>query len=169
MRAPFFHWFRGLGQAVRGCWQMRPAFFCWPSWLRVPAAAAKDGSSLGRLGEKLAAEALKRSGMQILHHSYRSRLGEVDLIGVVTEGRGPKTIVFVEVKTWSCAREGGPAEAVDGEKQRRLTRLALAFLKTHRIMEARVRFDVVEVVLEPYRIRHFPGAFEATGKYQWYS
>ncbi|MFN9917738.1 MAG: YraN family protein, partial [Pirellulaceae bacterium] len=88
---------------------------------------------------------------------------------VVTEGRGLKTIVFIEVKTWSRAREGGPAEAGDREKQRRLTRLALAFLKSHRIMEARVRFDVVEVVLEPYRIRHFPGAFEATGKYQWYS
>ncbi len=125
--------------------------------------------SVGARGEQLAAIYLRRKGMRILHRGYRSPLGEIDIVAVDQPKRSPRVLVFVEVKTWSVPSQGGPADAVDSLKQERLTRLALEFLKRHRLLECPARFDVVQVILEPLSIRHFPNAFEATGKFQWFS
>ncbi len=130
---------------------------------------AHSGISVGDRGEQLAADYLRRQGLKILYRSYRSPLGEIDIIAVDRTSRHGKMMVFVEVKTWSSPVQGGPADAVDDRKQERLTRLALEFLKRHHLLETPARFDVVQVILEPLQIRHFPNAFEATGKYQWFS
>jgi len=135
--------------------------------LRQKTAANKP--SVGARGEELAADFLRKQKMKILHRSYRSPLGEIDIIAIDQSDRSRRTIVFVEVKTWSSPAQGGPSDAVDERKQERLTRLALEFLKRHHLLESRARFDVVQVILEPLSIRHFPNAFEATGKYQWFS
>ena len=50
--------------------------------------------SLGRLGERLAAEHLERLGYRIVARNYRTRFGELDL--VVTD---EEVLVFCEVKT----------------------------------------------------------------------
>ncbi len=107
--------------------------------------------------------------MKILHQGYRSPLGEIDLVALDRSDRKRPTLVFVEVKTWSNSAQGGPADAVDDRKQERLTRLALEYLKRYHLLERSARFDVVQVILEPLSIRHFANAFEATGKYQWFS
>src|SRR5205085_1756168 len=91
-------------------------------WLRRLFAK----KSLGQRGEAEAARFLKRQGYLILARGRRLRPGELDL--VVLDGR---TIVFVEVKTRVSQEVGHPAEAVDENKQRRLTRLAVTFLKRH--------------------------------------
>lgn len=76
------------------------------------------------------------------------------------------TLLFVEVKTWTREEIGyDPSEAVDDHKQRQVTRAALAYLRSHRFIDFRIRFDVVSVVLitadgQP-RIRHLKAAFEA--------
>jgi len=123
---------------------------------------------LGRRGERAAARYLRRLGYRILVHSDRSKPGEIDLVAV--DGR---TVVFVEVKTRNSDETGHPFEAVDDEKQRRLTRLALAYLKRHHLMEYPARFDVVSVVWPAGRrrplIEHFPNAFEAAGRWGLYS
>ena len=54
------------------------------------------------------------------------------------------------------------------EKQRRLTRTALAFLKTHDLLEHSARFDVVAIVWpqdarRPASAEHLENAFEAFG------
>ncbi len=124
----------------------------------------------GAIGERMAADYLaKKCGYTILKRGYRNWLGEIDLIALDKKSRGRETIVFVEVKTWTHPAEGSPADAVDQNKQQRLTRLALEFLKSRRLLEAPARFDTVEVILSPHSIRHFINAFEATGKFQWYS
>ncbi len=116
--------------------------------------------TLGRRGEDAAARFLKRRGGRILARGSRSALGEIDL--VVLDG---KSIVFVEVKTRRHGEAGHPSEAVDTAKQRRLTRLALGFLKRHALSERPVRFDVVAVTWPQDgrrpTIEHFPAAFEA--------
>ena len=56
-------------------------------------------------------------------------LGEMDLIAV-----DQRTVVFVEVKTRKSHQAGHPAEAVGDAKQRRLTRLALGYLKRHDLL-----------------------------------
>jgi len=126
-------------------------------------------SSVGGRGEELAANYLRGQGIKILHRGYRSPLGEIDIIAVDPSADRGRVLVFVEVKTWSLPAQGGPADAVDDRKQERLTRLALEFLKRHHLLESPARFDVIQVILEPLSIRHFPNAFEATGKFQWFS
>ena len=124
-----------------------------------------QGKSLGQRGEAAAAKFLKKKGYILVARSDRMRLGEIDLVAV--DGR---TVVFVEVKTRRSHESGHPAEAVDEDKQRRLTRLALTYLKRHNLLEYPARFDVVAVTWADDRrepaIEHFENAFEAVGKWQ---
>jgi putative endonuclease len=122
--------------------------------------------SLGARGELAAAKFLRRKGLRILGHSVSDRLGEIDLIAV--EKRGARRLVFVEVKTRTASTDDHPTERVDLEKQRRLTRAALAYLKRHKLLEHPTRFDVVAVWWpeggrSPSRIEHYENAFEPVG------
>lgn len=121
--------------------------------------------TLGQRGEAVAARFLKKKGYILVARSDRMRLGEIDLVAV--DGR---TVVFVEVKTRRSHDSGHPAEAVDEDKQRRLTRLALTYLKRHGLLEYPARFDVVAVTWADDRrepaIEHIPNAFEAVGQWQ---
>ncbi|HUE14360.1 MAG TPA: YraN family protein, partial [Planctomycetaceae bacterium] len=65
------------------------------------------------------------------------------------------------------------AESVTPEKQARLTRAALAFLKQNRLLEHRSRFDVVAILwpdgTKSPQIEHYKNAFEPAGLGQFYS
>lgn len=125
-------------------------------------------STLGQRGERAAARHLKRLGYRIVARGARSGLGELDLVAV--DGR---IVVFVEVKTRASQDAGHPSEAVDAAKQRRLTRLALGFLKRRGLLDCAARFDIVAVTWPAGQrrptIEHFPNAFEATGREGMYS
>jgi putative endonuclease len=59
-------------------------------------------------------------------------------------------------------------QAVDLEKQRRITRAALRFKKKHRLLGYPTRFDIVVVVAtDPLRpvIQHWENAFDAVGDF----
>ena len=119
-------------------------------------------ATLGKRGEALAAKYLQGRGYQIVARGSRAALGEIDLVAV--NGR---TVVFVEVKTRRSQDAGHPADAVDDDKQRRLTRLAIGYLRRHGLLEYPARFDVVAVTWPAGRgkptIEHFPAAFTAVG------
>jgi putative endonuclease len=119
---------------------------------------------LGERGERAAARYLKRQGMRVLLRGYRTRLGEIDLI--VRDG---DILVFVEVK---ARRQGTPAEAVTPEKERRLTNVALHFLRKYDLLEQRSRFDIIAVVWPHDKkdptIEHFRNAFEPVGRWQMF-
>ena len=141
------------------------------TWLAAFAAWRREWfrrRTLGERGEAAAARYLKRLGYKIVARGERGRLGEIDLIAI--DGR---TVVFVEVKTRQSQDAGHPADAVDADKQRRLTRLAMAFLKRHGLLEYPVRFDIVAVTWPDDRrrpaIEHFRGAFEAQGRESMFS
>jgi putative endonuclease len=123
---------------------------------------------LGNEGERLAARYLRRQGYKILARRYRTALGEIDLIA-----RDGACIVIVEVKTRRSDAAGQPHEAVDMYKQAQLARLALAFLKRHRLLEHPARFDVVSIVWEGAdaepQIVHYRNAFEPPGRGQMFS
>jgi putative endonuclease len=117
--------------------------------------------ALGRLGENLAVAELERRGYAILARRYRTRYGEIDIIA---DDRG--TLVFVEVKTRVDTEFGTPAEAVTPWKQRRLTRMAAAYLLCGGGAARPCRFDVVAIMLEPGaqpKIELFRNAFDAGG------
>lgn len=113
--------------------------------------------SLGGSGEEIAAAYLQRRGYVILAKNYRKRFGEIDI--VAAEG---DTLVFVEVKTRTSAAFGSPLEAVDGRKQRRMAKAALAYLSAGNLHGRPARFDVVAVRLQQGgpQIEHVRNAFD---------
>lgn len=106
----------------------------------------------GSAWESAAAEYLTERGAQILARNYRRGAGEVDLIAAM-EG----ATVFVEVKQRATGRYGTSGEAVTRAKQARICEAALYYLKEHHLLDARVRFDVVEI--DGAQIRHLKSAF----------
>lgn len=96
--------------------------------------------SFGRDGEDAAEAFLSRLGFDILARNVRTSAGEIDLVALDGE-----VVVFVEVK---ARRRGGTLEAVDVRKQRRLSRLAIAFLARAGWLACAARFDVVGVDAE---------------------
>lgn len=129
-------------------------------WLRF--RHGNQARYLGRRGEALAARFVKRRGMRVVARGQRLRPGELDIVAVDGE-----TVVFIEVKTRKSGDAGHPSEAIDATKRRRLTRLALAFLKGHGLLEHRARFDVVAITWpegpgQP-SIDYYENAFEPEG------
>ena len=132
---------------------------------RIDPAAA-----IGKRGEQAAARLLRQQGLSVVAEGESDRAGEIDLIAV---DRKRNTIIFVEVKTHSTAKPGHPADRVDLEKQGRITRAALRYLKRNQLLGVAARFDVVAVwwpkgMANPTRIEHYPSAFEAVGDFQLY-
>ncbi|MEE6176478.1 YraN family protein [Mycobacterium sp. 050134] len=97
---------------------------------------------LGALGEALAADHLTGMGLRILHRNWRCRYGELDLIAC---DEATETVVFVEVKTRTGDGYGGLPYAVNGQKVRRLRRLAGLWLAGQDRRWAAIRIDVIGV------------------------
>lgn len=67
--------------------------------------------------------------------------GEIDLVAT-----RPGLVVICEVKTRSSSAFGGPVAAVGPDKQNRLRRLALAYLRATGVSARSLRFDVAAVI-----------------------
>src|SRR4051812_36572021 len=130
------------------------------------APAADPRSRLGRRGEDLACELLERAGLRGVARDWRGRggggggvgarpralgggggktpprcrEGEIDVVAT-----GPGLLVVCEVKTRRGDGFGSAAAAVTWSKQRRLRRLAAAYLAGAGLPSVDVRFDVVAV------------------------
>lgn len=95
--------------------------------------------ALGRFGEETAEAFLKKKGYRILERNVRTRFGEIDLVAVE---RG--VICFIEVRTRRGDIEHMEAlSSVGAAKQKKLSRLAVFFLKEKGWLSKRARFDVV--------------------------
>ena len=99
-----------------------------------------DNQKAGKLGEELAADALRSMGYAILASRYRTRYGEIDIIA-----KDQETLVFVEVKARRNAQFGTAAESVTGLKQRRIIAMAQDYLNRVNRTETPCRFDVVAI------------------------
>ena len=107
---------------------------------------------LGRKGDRLIADYLKKQGCKILKTNYRTPFGEADII--VEDG---EEIAFVEVKARTTDGYGQPSEAVGKDKQRRYRRIAECYwLQTGK--EPNARFDVAEVWADG-KIEYIKNAF----------
>jgi putative endonuclease len=119
----------------------------------------------GALGEAAAKKQLRRLGLKFLTANFRSRRGEIDLVF-----RDRDCLVFVEVKTRSSEEWLRPAAAVDKERRQRLTRAALDYLRLLKNPEVKVRFDIVEVLLQNgavHEVRHLPNTFPMERPYRY--
>ena len=120
---------------------------------------------LGKQGEKLAEQYLKKQGYKLLKRNYTTPYGEADLVFLDGE-----EVVFVEVKTRSVERDlyspfGRPADAVTRSKQKRTVDAARGFLHANpKMNKYQPRFDVIEVYLDKenralLEINHIENAF----------
>lgn len=135
------------------------------AWLRK----LWEPKSLGQRGETLACRYLRRRGYTIVARQDRTRLGEIDIVAVQQ-----RTIVFIEVKTRTADEKGSPTDAVNAEKQERLTRAALAYMRRHDLLgNCAARFDVIAIVWPEAQAKpkldHIENAFEPTGQFQMFS
>lgn len=115
--------------------------------------------NIGQRGEAAAAAYLERTGMTVVERNWRCKHGEIDIVALDGE-----CLVMVEVKTRTTVAKGSPEEAVSPAKQRKLLRLAEAYVQHSGIEPAQVRFDVVaiQVIAEDRALlRHHRGAFTA--------
>jgi putative endonuclease len=118
---------------------------------------------IGRAAEELVAARLLTAGWEIIECNARTRFGELDIVAL--DGA---TLVFVEVK---AGREGSafgperPVLGVDRRKQRRVRRLATAWMSERRDAPyyAEIRFDAIGVTFnrsnQVISIEHIEAAF----------
>jgi putative endonuclease len=115
--------------------------------------------SLGRLGERLAAQHLERLGFAIFDRNHRTRYGEIDLVAY-----DDRRLVFVEVK----ARRSGPGrplDKVDFRKQSQVRLMARSWLAEtpDRPRRPELRFDAIGVMVDGsgrlVELEHLEGAF----------
>jgi putative endonuclease len=115
--------------------------------------------SLGRLGERLAAEHLERLGYRIVARNYRTRFGELDL--VVTDD---EVLVFCEVKT-RRAGSGDPWDNLGEAKRRQVRSMGRVWLSEarDRPRTSALRFDAIGVQIDRdgalVSLDHLEGAF----------
>jgi len=103
-------------------------------------ASTDDRQSLGKLGEALACDELRRRGYSILATRHRTRFGEIDIVSI-RDGR----VAFVEVKARRSSRHGGAVEAVTPAKRRRIAAMALDYLAYTGRLDSPCSFAVVAI------------------------
>lgn len=83
---------------------------------------------VGARQESRAAEYLESLGYHILVRNFRCRFGEIDLIA-----KQDDTYIFIEVKYRTGRTAGDPTSAVDGKKQKKISKTADYYRMLHQI------------------------------------
>lgn len=137
----------------------------WAKWMRgILRREESEHLRLGRLGEKAAKRHLLKKGLKFLTANFKTQRGEIDLIL-----RDNDCLVFVEVKTRSSDQWSRPAAAVNAGKKRRLSKVAMEYLKQLDDRRVKFRFDIVEVLWgdgQAREIRHLPNSFALAKPYR---
>ena len=108
---------------------------------------------IGRYGESIAADFLRKKGFEILASGYRGRYGEIDIIA------GKNSVVcFVEVKTRQDESYLPARTAVGEAKRRRIMLTAQQWIQENDC-RCQFSFDIIEVYLKTKQIRYIPNAF----------
>jgi putative endonuclease len=102
----------------------------------------------GEIAESFVAHRLAAAGWEIVERNARTRYGEIDIVA-----RDGRTLVFIEVKGARAGTSFGPEKpilAIDARKQRRVRRLAIAWMSERRQGPSynEIRFDAVGVTLD---------------------
>ncbi len=107
-----------------------------------------DRKATGDSAEEICARRLRMRGWRVLARNWRIRAGELDLIALAGD-----VLVIVEVKSHREGSRRGPTApvlAVGPNKQRRIRRLASAWVAGHgkRVGFRSIRFDVVGITFD---------------------
>ena len=111
----------------------------------------EQNKNIGKLGEMIAANYLKRNGYQILDMNFENnigyRVGELDIVAL-EDGTGE--IAFVEVKTRQKGSFGSthPELAITRAKYGRLTRILGRYLRQKHLEDAPHRLDAISIEMD---------------------
>ncbi|MEM9548518.1 MAG: YraN family protein [Bacteroidota bacterium] len=113
-------------------------------------------NEIGKKGEEIALEFIRKKGYIILEKNWRHRKAEIDIIAKLKD-----VLIFIEVKTRSSDYYGRPETFVDAKKQQLISDTASVYMEKigH---DWEVRFDIISVLFhnEAYQsVEHFQDAF----------
>ena len=114
-----------------------------------------EHNELGKLGEELAVEFLRKEGYRILETNWTFQKAEIDILA-----QKENILAVVEVKTRSSLDFGLPQDFVKPKKIQLLVKAVDAFV-SERDLDIQVRFDIIAVHKEDksFVIEHFIDAF----------
>ena len=106
---------------------------------------------LGKAGEEISCIYLEQIGYRIIERNFSCRQGEIDIIA-----KDKDEYVFIEVITRSNIKFGRPKEAVNEPKQKHIYKSTKFYLYLHKLNDAFIRFDVIEIyfINERYKLKH---------------
>jgi putative endonuclease len=121
---------------------------------------------LGKIGEEIAAEFLRKKGYKILDRNYKFQIpgdlqkGEIDIVA-----KKGDTICFVEVKTLKDPKiEIFPEDKINFSKKRKLIDTAESWLIKNKIpLDSKWQIDVISIEIKGGKttISHFENAISA--------
>jgi putative endonuclease len=114
-----------------------------------------DHNDLGKLGEELAVEFLRKAGYEILETNWTFQKAEVDIIA-----QKENTLAIIEVKTRSSLDFGLPQDFVKTKKIQLLVKAVNEYVIINDL-DVEVRFDIIAVHKEgkSFAIEHLVDAF----------
>ncbi len=98
---------------------------------------------IGKKGEDIATEFLKKNKYKILERNFYCNQGEIDIIAV-----DKKEIVFIEVKTRNNIDYGMPSEAVTKRKEKHFKKATEYYIYKNNLYNEFIRLDVIEVLFQ---------------------
>jgi putative endonuclease len=103
--------------------------------------AMAQHNELGKQGETIACNYLRKLGYTILSTNWRYKHEEVDIIA-----KQQNDLIFVEVKTRTLSEHSDPTDTITKGKMRHLVDAAEEYV-TSRNLDVESRFDVITVVV----------------------
>ena len=100
-----------------------------------------DSASVGKLGENIAQEYLKKKGCDIISRNYRTKYGEIDLIV-----RKNNILIFVEVRSKTGEQFGTPEDTINKIKMSKIKRNAMAYISRKKWQD-QYRIDAICIIL----------------------
>ena len=97
---------------------------------------------LGKKGEDIAVNFLKKKGYQILERNYRKQYAEIDIIALSSQ---KDILVFIEVKTRSSTVFGTPFESITFRKLKPVIKLAQLYAALHPKLPQSLRIDAISI------------------------
>ena len=121
----------------------------------------RENQYLGKLGEDIVAQFLKKRKYKIIERNYSKHyfsgpeIGEIDIIARPKRGlidfllNKNKEIHFVEVKTGFYEDDFSPEMRVDDKKKNQISKMAEVWLNENHIpLNSRWQIDVISVILD---------------------
>lgn len=114
-----------------------------------------DHNDLGKLGEELAVEFLRKNGYEILETNWTFQKAEIDIIA-----KKENILAIIEVKTRSSLDFGLPQDFVKPKKIQLLVKAVNEYVLS-KDLDIEVRFDIIAVHKEgkSFAIEHLIDAF----------